>query len=267
MALARTGPSQAYLTWVDTAGKKQFLRFDVNMGEDHSSDVEVTEHAVEKGANVVDHVRKSVDRFKLDVFVSNSPIHDEHLLHPPGELKRGALSGVPLKIKKYEAPFQPTPGAVFNAIGGAINQVANSLFGQEKQKIAANVYKFSSPFNAVSETYALLRDLQEKAQLVTVVTAMWDYANMIIEKVSMPRNRDSGDGAVITLEFREIRFAVARQATKIAKTLEKRAQKDQNKGAKGPNEASGPKTDVATQILSAVKEKGWWGAARNAAGL
>lgn len=64
----------AYLHYEDPSGKNIAIAFDATMREQHSSSSLITEHAVEDGANISDHMRPENDRLTLDIVVSNTPI-------------------------------------------------------------------------------------------------------------------------------------------------------------------------------------------------
>jgi hypothetical protein len=50
------------------------LTLDAAVSETHSGDAEVTEHPVERGANVVDHVRVKQDVLKIEGIITDTPI-------------------------------------------------------------------------------------------------------------------------------------------------------------------------------------------------
>jgi hypothetical protein len=70
------GLGAAYLAWTDASGTSQTFVFDVVTDEDWDDGADVTEHPVERGANVSDNVRVRVSRCTLKVFATNEPIDD-----------------------------------------------------------------------------------------------------------------------------------------------------------------------------------------------
>jgi len=52
------------------------MHFDAVVGETVTLSADVPEHPVEQGSNVADHITPEVDRLRLDVLVSNTPIAD-----------------------------------------------------------------------------------------------------------------------------------------------------------------------------------------------
>lgn len=51
------------------------IELDASISESHVGEVEVTEHPVEQGANVTDHVRPKPDTLTIEGFVSNTPLN------------------------------------------------------------------------------------------------------------------------------------------------------------------------------------------------
>jgi hypothetical protein len=179
--------------WENAAGQPKELHFDVVTDETQEMSVTATEHPVEDGANISDHIRRELNRVALEVFVSNTPILDVN--------GRGArVQSVPITIEKYKAPLAPTPGAVFNAVGSAIS----SLFAG-KEEYAASVLRFRDDFDAVAETLATLEQIRDDGSLVTVTMPSRDYENMLLETVAVNRNARTGTGATFTLAFRELK--------------------------------------------------------------
>lgn len=50
------------------------IQLDASISEDHSVEAEVTEHPVEEGADISDHVRRKPDRLTIQGWISNHPI-------------------------------------------------------------------------------------------------------------------------------------------------------------------------------------------------
>jgi hypothetical protein len=58
----------------DTTPTLGAVELDATMTETHSGDVEVTEHPVERGANIADHFRTKPVQVSLEGLVSNTPV-------------------------------------------------------------------------------------------------------------------------------------------------------------------------------------------------
>lgn len=229
----------AFLTWTPGAGPQQSLFFDVVTEETQTLTSTATEHPVEDGANIADHVKRELDQVTLEVFVSNQPIYD---LNKRG----GKVARIDLKVPTFKAPFAPTPGAVFSAVGDAIG----GLLAGNVATPSPNVLQWDSEFDAVGETQALLEKLRKEVQLVDVVTSVRLYENMFLEKIEVSRNAGTGDGAKISLSFKEIR-KVAVSIVNAPIPTEARGATPKPKGSQSPKDAKaqGPKKSIAKALL------------------
>ena len=58
-----------------TLAKIDVLELDASISESHTGEVEVTEHPIERGADITDHARPKPDRVTIEGLVSNTPLH------------------------------------------------------------------------------------------------------------------------------------------------------------------------------------------------
>lgn len=63
------------------------------------------------------------------------------------------------------------------------------------------------------EAYEKFLEMVNKAQVVTVVTTLRQYANMAIESISIPRSAQKGQHIEVTISLREIKTAVVESVT------------------------------------------------------
>lgn len=73
---------EAYVTYTDKAGKEQSIFFDAVTAEDWNPNATVTEHPVEDGANIADHVRVGLMKCTLKVHVSVEPMGSNWMSDP-----------------------------------------------------------------------------------------------------------------------------------------------------------------------------------------
>lgn len=170
---------------------------DASLSEQHTSTNEVTDHPVEQGVNIVDHVRPKPDTLKLEGLVSNNPLP--------------------------AAGAQPTPitmgGVTFESRSAATPEAAGTA-------------------------YRDLLNLKENATLLTVVTGLRTYDNMVIESLDVPRDAKTGAVLRFTCSLKQIRTAVL-QTAKIVPTA------NSNKGKK----ATTPTTpEQSSSILNDLDE-------------
>lgn len=204
------------------------LLFDAVTQETHTLVNEITEHPVELGANVTDHVRSQLDTIVLEVFLSNAPIRD---------IYEGTPFGGAGQVRSLD--LQP---AAFTGTGGIVDPRLNDK--------SASVLQFANPDNFVAETYRALREMKENALVVSVITPLWDYTSLVIKEIGIPRTAAEGDGAKITITFKQIRLVETRVVPAPVPT-ESRGKPAVNKGAKGTTDSKGQeqKKSVAATLV------------------
>lgn len=137
---------------------------DVALAEEHSFDSEVTEHPVETGADVADHVRARPIVVTVEGVVSNTPIGD-------------------LALRRNQ----------FLSVGGEA---------------------FAMPSD---EVFAFLLDIRDKREPVTIETTLRRFENMVLESLSAPRSRETGDAFRFSATFKQIQLVTnARSTIKVA---------------------------------------------------
>lgn len=136
------GAVSAQLEWVDAAGGTNFLQFDVVVSETWNDGSTVSEHPVEEGADVADHVRVKLVTCELKVRATNEPIDannwDQATSSPlsltPASPTWVPASGIviskvwnnPIELRALTASlvglagFVPGPGGVAGGGAGAI---------------------------------------------------------------------------------------------------------------------------------------------------
>lgn len=192
-----------------------------NEQADHAS--EVTEHAVEEGVNVTDHVRPTPDHVTLEVFVSNTPVRDVNGWYSealsfeslPVDQQFPVTGGVELDVATFDKPLAPTPGALINS---ALDALSSLVDGKPKYKAlvqtgietksvnyGAQVKTFEGAEHATRDVVAVLDDWRLRAVRGRVLLPWKTYENMVITKVSPRRSATTGDAAEISIELREVR--------------------------------------------------------------
>lgn len=190
----------AYIVPDDDSGR--IITFDVIENELHESVAEVTDHPVEEGLNVTDHVRPLPDRFSLTGYVSNTPIV------PNPFTQRGEQTSFELKTPQWDIPIEPTPGSLYRAGLQAMSGLVGSLFGGDERTVS--ILAFSEPFNAIYETFEVLREFQSNGVLLQIITPIRVYEDMILERVAAPRG--AGDAGVsFGLDVRKLRIVESGQ--------------------------------------------------------
>lgn len=167
-----TVTSQLSLAWQTDDGALQRLDFDASVRESFESSGEATEHAVERGASVSDHVRPNADTATIEAIVTNAPI---------------------------VVPSQQADGAT-----GSVRAATLTVGGK---RVNVNVLQFSNAFDRVRNVDALLRALREAGQLLTVYTGLRTLEGVIIQRYSVERSAENGQALHLTLEVKKLRIA------------------------------------------------------------
>lgn len=230
-----------FMTFEDDAGATVEVRADAVLSVKHSLKAEATEHPVEKGEDVADHVLPSLDRVTVEVFISNQPTD-------PFADETGSFEIKTVEIPKYEPrpPLNPA-GALTSVVSGAIDSLLSS-----GGNVDITVLTFDNDINFARRFYEGMQDLQDNANLVRVLTNVREYENMIIESIEPVRDRTTGDGMRFVIEFKEIEIV---QTEVVAAPIpeESRGFKKQNRGSKAtsPGDASGGAKSLAASLVDA----------------
>lgn len=215
---------------------------DAVLEEVHSSTATITDHPVETGSAVTDHVRKNPDSLRLTLLITNSPIVDAPA---PGG---GSLikQTIEYRVKRH---LEASVGGLSVAAPGPLNLVGNFLPDVTKSISAIGPRAALARDRAV---YDELQRMMRESSVVTVVTSIRTYDNMAIAEVSLPRAAIGG--AEITVNLRQLRFVSARIVDVPIPKIDA-ANKRADRGAKGPPEpAKDPAKSIAARLVDNAAE-------------
>ncbi len=219
----------AFLYWGDEDISS--LSFDAVTSESHNKSNTITEHPIEAGADITDHVRPNLDRVILECFISNTPVYSNV----------GLQNQIPLYV-----PDPPTPitlnGAI-NVIGDALSSLINP-----KNQIVANVFTFDNAPDFVAQALQVLETLRTQGTLVNVVCPSYVYNNMLIEEFECNRDPGTGTGASFNITLREIR-TVASSIVSAPRPTIPRANIEQNKGKQAGDETPEQKKSALKALV------------------
>jgi hypothetical protein len=197
------------IVYADASGALKTVTL-LDMARSHDSSATPTDHPVEDGVLISDHVRPELDRLSMQLHVSNSPIRVEAT----------NMSGVQQTATSTKVPSGP----------------------------AATTIGWSQPFDRVKDVYDELRGIQRSGQLCTIVTPLRRYANMAITGLSAPV--DGTDGIVFTMEAREIRVVQTQTARAPApRSVRGQPTANAGGQGAGPFANQGPPRSVADRAL------------------
>lgn len=174
------------------------VELDASVSETHQGDVDVTEHPVERGANIADHARPKPESITIEGLISNTP-----LPAPNGQLTKVTSGSAEFDSR---SELQPTRSG---------------------------------------QAYADLLALKDRGELLTVVTALRVYDNMILTSLSVPRDARTGQALRFSATLKQVKV-VTSQLVKVVAV--QKAQPKVKLGKKGT-----PETPPATRGKSGAK--------------
>ncbi len=224
------------------------VEFDVITGEQHDLSATVSEHPVEEGANIADHVRPDLQRLSLKAFVTDTPINSATELGvSPGSLQGRYLPlTIPGRISKQLTqlnmsggyPPLTLPGVGISVPTNGFSRpfvpavVAGSEWGEVDNSVSGYFLQFPTRLARCRGIFQQLEFLCNKGIQVEVATDLRFYERMLITSVSAPR--DGTTGIEFTINFRELRTAKTQKTfvKRKAAPAEKRAQTQVPQGKK-----------------------------------
>jgi hypothetical protein len=224
------------------------IEFDATVRELHTSSVTLTEHPVEKGANISDHVRPELTHLTCEALVTNHPIRlprtnmqgvsgRVQALDLAWRIGEESVRKTRLEIpKRTEIPIGvPLVGALITQAdlldGTEVREVDGLVFTPGPDGAAAQVLQFDGEFDRVRSVYEELLTLQASATLLTVNTSIKEYDNLILQNLTAPREIKDGASITFTFDLREIRFATT-QTVKVSADKKRQPAAKTNLGAK-----------------------------------
>ncbi|NBP03536.1 MAG: hypothetical protein EBU90_26275 [Proteobacteria bacterium] len=197
----------AVLSW-QTGGRVVAVSLDACVTFGAEITAEPTEHAVERGASISDHVRPGHDTFTLEGTITQTPIVDDG-----SAPSRAGLRTVALR-----------PGA------------STSTWGWE------------SPWERVRAVDALLRDAVASGALATLATGLRpEVSDLVITRYRAERSTAIGDAIGVTLELRRIRLVSIRRV-EVPVPAQRRGQRQAQRGAQTAGQSSDRRSALARAL-------------------
>ncbi len=238
----------AVITYEDPlSGSWVVIDFDVISNETHTLGATVSDHPVEAGVDISDHVRPQLLQLAITGVVSDTPIRRSIL---PGDtqpnmetLSSTALDTVETKLQK-SVSVSGAPG------GGALDDTVNSIPGVgalRRQNRSVNSNMSASPATyskanvsqgfqfrtfetgRVRQVFEQLEKVCRNGVPVQVVTSVRTYPNMLI--TSVRADRAPTESLAFEMELREFRVATVANTT-VTRTPQKKKKPAETRGEK-----------------------------------
>lgn len=202
----------------DESGETESVQFDVVDGEEPEDVATPTDHAVEQGLNVTDHVRMEPAALTVEGIVSNmvNPMLDDDLISEQVELQVPVLDDpgfVTTPLNVPSAPIEPSPSGLLQAAVGGLK----SLFtggpqfthrGEPKRTtrtFTVTAIKQEEPRDRIRDVYEKLLKAQQRALLVTVQETHREHYDMVFTRIGKPKRLEDGKAARFQVDLRQIR--------------------------------------------------------------
>lgn len=210
--------------------ERELLILDMSNEISHGNEAEPTDNPVEDGVDVTDHVD----------------------IKPKTLSFRGIMSEAPISIG--QAVVGNVAGAVGAVTGGAIGGIGGSIVAASVSALGGLL--LNGQGNRVLDAHNTMLDIMERKVLVTIITGLRAYNNMVLTSYNPVENTANGESLVFTASFRELRVVKSEQVILPDRVLSPdiaagaaSVQKQGSKAASGATDAvSGSSASVLSRI-------------------
>lgn len=168
----------AYLQWVDARGDTVGLDIDAAKVVTYERAAEVTEHPVERGSPVADHIRTVNGAFTLEGIISDTPVR---------------------------IPRTHTRGLTRTA--------RNVDLVVEGQPVRVQLQQWTGALDRRRACHEALTELVTARRVVTLTTRLETIENLAVTRVQVTEDEESGNALKLSLGFTQLRIAGTARAT------------------------------------------------------
>lgn len=221
----------AHIFWELPSGSFAVIEYDAVTSENHNTDAAITDHPVEVGANITDHVRTEPTRVSQEIIITNTPVNEGTVtdmvqvglilltktqvqLETKGRARVGSATVSRGFVQPFRGPGLPRIHDTPRATASDTMDVSTGT--------SISVLEGFSTADRVRAVYEALIELQASGQPLTLVTDLKEYEDVLIKSIGVPRTASAS--IRVQLEFKKVRF-VSTQSTEVTrkKPKEKRA--------------------------------------------
>lgn len=225
-------------TWEDDARATHSLIADIVLGSKDERTSEATDHPVENGADITDHVRQLPDRLTLEIGQTQTPIE-------PIE----GFSDQQVELQVRKSLFQPGGLlAVTSAVGAAADAIVGAITGKKDDVLKTLVLVADSEVDRVNEAHDKLIEVKQKAYPVTFTFKGRVYPNFLVTMVGLSRNAGEAGFGRFTVEARSFR-TVETGAAELPDPADLRAKAASKRGKKPSKALSDAEEEVVKKSL------------------
>lgn len=155
---------------------------------------EATEHAVERGANITDHIRRNAGTISLEGLVTNSPVI--------------------------------VPATQMGGVTGSVQSTTLDVGGRQ---LKASVLTFSGAFDRARLVDEVLQSLMGTAVVRYTSTLRGTIEDLVITRYRVDREASTGNDLPFQLDLQRVRYATTQRVT--VSPAQRRGRQRQNRGA------------------------------------
>ena len=196
------------------------IAVDACVSEVHEQEATVTTSPIEDGSEIADHVIVQPARITIEGVITETPLGFKSLL--ASGVNAGVSSALAANASGLQSAFGGAAGtaaSVLTVAGGSLAGLINS--GADKE-----------------DAFEHLSQILQGRKLVSVVTGLKTYENMVMTSLNCPRDSKTGGALRFTAAFTEVRFVSASLAEMALGALEG-ALPGVSKGAQSATDVSG----------------------------
>lgn len=208
--MASEAIADSLFSWLDAAGNTNTLDVDVVMSTNDKRQVHLSDHVVETGGIVTDHIVLRPEVLQFELLVTQTPMTGEHMVFQrmPIETSTGVLSPERVSINVRKSQFQPggfllLTSGVRSAIGsllGSGDDLPSSFEGKTSTRspVTSSVLTLQARADAVDHVNAAFDTLVEIMTTGLLVTVSFKgrlYLDYLLTSVELSQGKgDAGCG-------------------------------------------------------------------------
>ncbi len=236
--------AQSLFSWLDDAGNTNTLDVDVVMASADKRTAKLTDHVVENGSVITDHVVIMPESLALELVVSQTPIKADGFAPAPLSL---TSSGQKLTAANYTLDVRPSqfqPGGFLFLSAGLRSVVGNLLSGgaaapsmtgsaveETQSSFSVQTLQAVAPGDRVIAVHDSLIEILDKALLVTVSFKGRLFTDYLLTEVELTQAAGKFGTGKFRVEARAFRTVTGTQV-QLPDPADFRALPNTNKGNK-----------------------------------
>jgi len=205
----------------------EILKLDASVYEEPVLESQATVHPLLDGSEISDHVIKKPVSLTIRGIVSDHPINI-------GEAVAAGIGGIMGSV------FNPNTGAMIGLAAGQAFKIGSTLISQRESETEALPARSKTAYQAL---YGLYNDKRP----CDIITGLTTFRNMIMERLSVPRDAKTANSLTFTARFKEVVF-ITPATTQIPPSVINAEQKATDKTNLGQQGASAPTSGTKEKV-------------------